>query len=660
MASRLLPLLVLLAVPGGSAVTMATDAASDASWADDAGTFPYAPLVGDATVDLASLDVEEDAGGFWVTVQLHPPGPGQTPTPGRISAMFRHGNASYQVAYSPAQLYAVDATTGERRLVTELAQEGDFLSTFSAYVERMHLIDEDGSPPFDGRLLEDWRVFAEATRISHPAGGFSFQDRMPDEGVAEQPFSVSLGSTGVGGLRLYSSRPIRGSNGEATSFLYPVVAANDGSQAKTVTLAARSVPAGWQVHFEPATFALGPGELLTIPVIASIPFRHQHGSSESVELVMAETGGPGSASLSVGVSYFAVPQPAGHHDTLTIHSHASGTSRPSDPLVLDQSLRGFMSTLAEDAEDTGEPMPGFVNGLVNSGFRWTIALNPPLAIGLDFDLTRTGTFQAAFETEVPVVDGELTGTLYLRRGETDLVIANVTPVAVDLEAAGQTVVESTIVGTPAADFILDEGQARVFLVLTLGAGRPVAVDRPEAPRLLPGSTLTLPLNEYRDPVDSELLNASRSSLVALSPLQRQANPGDSLLFQVRLTNTAPEPISPRIQLVGVNAGWGQVLGAPAEALQPGESQDLNVVVRVPGDAGRGETADFFVSVTDADSASPSLARLVVIVDTTAQHADDADQIAGLQPGDAKESPGLPVALALLAAVAAARARTSKR
>lgn len=649
-------------MPSVVATEIATDASGDpVLWSSDGSLPPLVP-VGDAHVDLDSLYVGEDAGGFNIEVRLHEPGIGPASPSGQILVYFNHGSTTYQLDFSSvdaggqAGLYSFDVESGQRRFIAALGEDGDRLRSFVAYVPRQYILDEDGSPPFPGRILDNWRVLAHGSTLVLTDAYVTFQDQMPDSGVAEAVFPVAQGATGSGHLRLFSSRPLRGSNGEATTFLYPVVAANDGREAQTIVLEAQNVPLGWQVTFQPHTFALQPGEQLAIPVISSIPFRHQHGASESFRLTM--TAPAGEASLDIGVSYFEVPQPAGHHNTLWMHSKASGTSRPTDAVVLDQSTNGFMNTLEEDPESTDAPIPGTVNSALNTEFRWTLPLDPGLQLGLDFDLTSLGMVSTTFRTDVPILDGQLTGFLMLVRGEEDVFLGNLTPIQVALDAQSQATIETPFVPDPNADFILDEGRAAVFLRLVLSAGRPVTNDRPEAPVLLPGSYLTLPLHEYRDPVAPELLTAAQSEIQTQGELQRKANAGDGILFNLTVKNTSPVAIRPEISFLGLNQDWARILGASQPSIQSGQSYPLAIAVQIPPDAVDGMAADFFVSI-DSGFGAPSLARLVVLVDETTDHPSDQHLIDEMKAEPSNEAPltGVPVQLlALVAALLALRRR----
>ena len=646
---------LLLLAPQAIAMTI-TDSAGDSGVVVMAPPTTQ-PVPDNTNVDLTKLVVTEEQIGFRIELELNPPIPGspQSRWP-FISIWFKDGAAQYIVQIfgqeSAARFSSVDPATGVEHFIRyiDVTAQNWQITTF---VPRQDILDEHGAPAYPGTVLSDWRVLAQGNHITAPNTDVSFQDTMPDIGVSDETLVGTMGSTGVGGLRAFSPYPIRGSNGAATTYLYDVVVANDASKARSINLNVENRPDGWEVQFQPRQFALKANEQIHIPVIVSAPFSHTHDLRLTVGLAATDQDGSGSAKTYVGVQYFTVPQPAGHHSFLSFHVAPTGTSLPTDVAVNDQSQRLYLNTLENDPRDLATPVPGTGTSIGSTAYRWRAYLDPALTLGLDFDLARTGKISLPLQSSLPILNGLIEGQLYLLRNQDYIPLANITSTALPSPTSGTFLIEAELVPNPAADYIPVNGTNVLGLDIILRSSKPAVVDSGLAPKLLPGGTLQLPLHEFRDAIESVLIQGTSFQVDVESALQRRAKPGDTAAFRVTVTNGGLESSAPQFELLGVNKAWSRILDGTPGGLEPGASREVYIATEVPGNAGNFDAADIILSVSGG-SGAPSLTRLLVIVDEGSLEPSDAELIRSLtlpvtqKTGYAALVPALLVILALAA------------
>ncbi|MCA1819536.1 MAG: hypothetical protein LC620_05725, partial [Halobacteriales archaeon] len=384
----------------------------------------------------------------------------------------------------------------------------------------------------------------DLTGISLPAAA-SISDAMPDAGQPVGSWTVLFRGQQGQGASLTTPRPFRSSNGEATTYEYQVTAAQPSEKALRFGLSADGVPAGWNVTLPGTLLELAPGSPVTFPVHVAVPFAHVHGLAKSVTLHLKQAGnGTAWATLELGVHFTTVPQPAGHHPSLFLHSADwSKTAELVNPPLGGSTGVMTMNTLADDLADTGKAVEGYSNFLSTSAtWTWDICLSPQLALGIDMDLQATGTFSIPVATTRPLTAATFTGKLiHLGPGDSggpwcfnwgerkQTPLATITGTPQDLASNSPVVLSGTIVADPAGDYVPYADGAQMVLELVLTTNDP-AVGGAGGPAIQPGASLTLPIREYHDAAVSAFVDAAPVAAPAfVTSAPSKASPAAGLL-----------------------------------------------------------------------------------------------------------------------------------
>lgn len=681
-----------------------------------------------AASDLVALSVEETLTDLTFRLQVaslsaSPEVPLFEST--RYTVNFAHEGVVYRVmlfrmatpeaAEYGGRLYVLDKGRDAYSPLEALVVSADPSSnTISAAVPRVLVLDREGAAPFPGRVLSGFRAESSSLGLSDrpvwlgPAGyqemaPTGVRDAMPNAGNGTLDFAIRLGLQQTGDARLKADVPARASNGEATTFVYPVNATNLGP-AQRFTLATAGVPSAWQVDLPSELVEIAANTTVILPIVVSMPFAHQHGAFEGFTLEMSGLDDPTDVGrVQLGVRFVQPPQPAGHHDTQYLHtfmpdgqdqfSQAFTTVFGFDPNQM------YFNTLTpdEDPNDSKMPVGGFTIGGGMTGvptvpptttYTWTVPLSPGLALGLDFDLARVGDMRIAVNTVVPMTGATLTGRVvhtipdardcdggfgrdrdeecryddYFFGAGTHVTAATIGPSAaqdVGANTNGATF-QAPIVATPAGDYLPFHPDATLGLMLNLTFTTVDPFVGPDTAPKIAGGQIVLPLLEYHDPVDQVFSTLSSLMIAVRGEQQRLVNPGKTALFDLELMNHGDGTASYDLELTGPNQQWAQILGDRRVTIQGGASRSLGVAVTVPPKAFDGDAADLVLAAVDTrDPAARTLARLVATVDTEAEHPDDAALVPGLESRLSKKdtpAPGLPLTVLALAALALAFSR----
>lgn len=657
-------LFVAVPVPSGSAQADGSVVLEDATGDVDlrvAGSPTALPAGVVDHLDLVSSAVAEDAAGFTFDLQM---AAGTWTLPmdfGSWAALyFTHDDTEFRIRFIRNSFgggIMVFALLESRPVETEdwstlllagaddgvVADAGGLLSW---HVDRDLLADQNGAAPFPGRVLSDF--WAESGLLFADAAIQDFQgnqvadwpiyitDRMPESGHSEATVPVVFGLAQTGDARLFCEEPFRASNGEETTIVYRINATNVGERERVFQMQAVGAPTIWTVTFPVPTIVIGPGETREVPVLVRTPFQHQHGGAESFIIEM--TGVDDAASVGrveIGIRYLEVPQPAGHHDTVFLHSIATDADNPFQTAA--QAAFGFgprvyMNAEPDDPNDQRINVAGtgFVRG-AEGAYGWNIYLDPALRLGLDFDLSRPFKLTVPVSGSLPYMASHLEGSLILLGKETSsgngrgdsqretTILASLTSDPVDLN--GRTVFEITGNMLDAADLVRYDVANDLLLRLVLYTGRPNTMLPPDNPVIEPGGTLLLPLFEYHDPVDSVFATPA-GPMVHVTNAKRLANPGDLIAFPLTVHDPGNAGGDYRLEIDGSKAEWARILG-PDQILLDRDQVDTTVVVEVPATARDGDLVDLIFQVVNTrDASRRGLVRLVVEVDTAAEHPDD--------------------------------------
>lgn len=681
---RVVVLLLLLVAP--TAAALAEDPAGDVSVTlDGEPTLGLQPRLGH--LDLRSLTLEErpDALAFTLTLDdLRSDGVTFVDTVTHVLT-FRIGTVDYVLTFVRGS-YADSPTETSHGVSLWRAVAGDGLhfvseydvevdepaGTLAAAVPRVHLVDEAGAKAAPGTVLEDLAVTSRpsAGNGANLAGDLAnllldelgvggvvprveVQDRMPDAGALA--YAVRTGAGVAQGMTLTVEEPARLSNGEATTLLFVVRVRNDQEDPRALHFQQSGAPADWDVWFPAQGAALGAGEAREVPVLVRMPFVHQHGARNEFTLRVSDPGDPDVfGETQLAVEFTAVPQPSGHHPRLWIHTAPSA----NDFAFHGDDVRGGRSEPFLNArEEDGDGSPAASNGPVgpNRTLGWRVPLAPGLGMGLHFIEGGEGELSFTLDANNEPQSGlRLGGALvHVTALGNETVLARFQAAPVDLMPGESHEFSGPLVVQPGVGRIPYQPRANLELHLwpesdlAFGLQHSLLVSSDLSLR---GGTLDLPLLEYHDDVDASFGDL-RTLVLDAGVRERFVNPGETTLFDVRVTNGGATDRALSLRLLGDTA-WATLL--PETLTVPaGGSATVLVSVQVPADARDGEQADLVVEAVGADGVR-ALLRLVARVDSTSDHPDLSGQV---PTASVKESPGAPALAGLLAvAVVAARAR----
>jgi hypothetical protein len=677
-----------------------------------------------AAADLRSLAVEESKDDLVFRLSVgslaaSPEAPFAENT--MYTVDFAYGDNVYRVLYyrtvaeAPryfARFYEYDpgrdAFSASEQLVLTVDTAANALA---ATVPRSIVLDENGAAPFPGRVLGGFHAASSALSASWlnnidlgPAGAQQVPptqagDAMPDAGNGTVDLAIQLGLVQSGNARLRAEIPARASNGEANTFVYEVNATNLGP-AQRFSLATKGVPAAWQVDLPSDLIEIPEAGTVLFPVLVSTPFAHQHGSFQDFVVEMVGLDAPGDVGrVQLGIRYVAIPQPAGHHDTLYLHSLADdgdatfntlfGTLFGFDPSQL------YFNTLppAEDPNDSQLPVGGFSMGFTQGvppqqRYSWLVPLSPALELGLDFDLERTGAMNLALDTILPMQGAQMEGRIVhtipdgrncgsnrpqvdrecslddrLFGPGTHVTAAKMTggpPADIAPNSVGNGF-ELAVMATPEGDYLPFHRDATLAIQLNLTFLRADGFFGPKDAPKISGGEMVLPLIEYHDPVDQVFSSLSSLMIRVSGEQQRLVNPGKTALYDLALMNHGTTDATYTLEVSGSSLPWARVLGDRRITVPAGESRPLGIAVTAPSNAADGDVADLVLAAIDAnDPSARTLARLLTTVDTEAEHPDDSSKVPGLDAQlSSKESPGI-LPLALLGTLALAALATRRR
>ncbi len=649
-------------------------------------------------VDLLGLEILETALQF--VFRVHVVGSGEPAEVGYSQDLYRielsHNGIPFRVdgvrqvgavgRGSWATLFEFDEGQGHYRWSESLeASFDEGQSVFEVRLPRDLLADERGAPPARGRTLDEIRTTSSFFGLTGAPRSYAgvgvgsphWSDAMPDTDAAS--YAVRMGLEQHGTARLFSDEPFRSSNGEASTFLFEVSAANQAEQGASFSLRAVDVPAGWDVRLPDATIDIDGETNSTIPVVLRTPFAHEHGTARSFTVEMQSQSDPGSVGrVELGIRYPAIAQPAGHHDTLYLHSAIADDSLESDLSAAVNELwqgtdwrRGvFMNTHPEVANDAAVAVEGSAcdtrlldGAAVSTSYCWWIPLQPGLELGLDFDLDRTGEISVPIGSQLAAPGTTLSGKLVhwgpsdeSEGGDrTETVVADLVGTdAVDLAAGGEALLTGIIVPAAGGDYVPYARGSALALLLVVTADRPgrVLAGTDVGPEIMPGGVMVLPLDEYEDRILNRAAFAVGVTLSHEGAAERFVNPGATAVFNLTLEGRGEREEAFLIDVVGQNQEWARFTTPRTLSLEPGQTARVSVAVAAPTNALDGERADLILEATSAsNSHHRALARLLATVDVDAQHPNDAllaDDLAAGQDAPAPTAAFLLAALALLA------------
>lgn len=461
---------------------------------------------------------------------------------------------------------------------------------------------------------------------------------------------VFVPGIGNGALALATQNRIRFSNGEATTYHWPLSIQNRLTTPVEATLSA-SGPSELALRL-PDLVTLKAGEAKVVDIFATVPFVHEHGGSRVISL--AVDGGSEHAGMDLEIRYLDVPQPAGHHPQLFFHRKNAGGG---------QSGAVWMDTVAETERPHDEQMQmEFVQcgdgDTLRSAVGLEFSLSPALLIGVDGRLqetaTLTGTLRVSqampastlvahlmtynplgrWENRVPV--DETSGHMPLAQvvGGSDIPFALEVPLPPELDLLGPASGLNLLTHVA----VCEDGSGQSEFSRTLGA-----VD--QGLYFLDGMAMVLPLNEYHDVIP---LSAQNGPLLTVDEAQKRIVPGGDVLWDVRVAGNASRY---EAELFGVSS-----TSATLHTASVGAGGILPVSLRVPDDARPGDVLEVILSVhAEGDEQASSAIRLSAVVDAAGSDESEAVKALG-SPARGSPAGSLPAAVLALVFLAVALRR----
>ncbi|MGB0652505.1 MAG: hypothetical protein ACPGQL_04835 [Thermoplasmatota archaeon] len=722
----------VVSAQASEATVLSTDGTGDVALlgpdGNEAGAAPAGMFAGVDMVDVGIWSEDEETLSLFATVaniesSSEFPFPGFDPD---YDFFFTLGEQSYKVAvvtafdnplngvFERSSEGFLQARAGEGfwRFIDRVEVEFDFTEErIVAHLPKELLVDENQALIAKGRELTDIFVIGQSGPSfieidpKLPTGtaiyGPYFADRVPDEGAVS--YLVRTGAIfQQGDLFSTTLDPVRWTNGEATTLAYQVTVENRAAEEDLVAVSIEGADPSWTMAFSERVSV--PAESrVNVTLLVSIPFVHQHGMLDNFNVVFESLEGDGRSSTQLGVYWPRIPQPAGHHDTLWLHS-ASFQGDPPFDTVFNGNYGWFNAADSTvDELDQGLPLAGTVvppvafaafGGGTDGASYWSFPLSPALRMGLDFDLSRIGELTTAINLPVPALDPRVDAYLVLedreqRNGGRFLggndggdvettVLANAT-VQLSGTLSGRQDLIMAFTPTPEADLIdyqVREGWERnlrlhvqMYSPTMTGAFYvPGALAPTTQPTIDPTATvIRLPLFEYHAPVDLTFVTDRAIELTVGDMGQdRRLNPGRSLVYEFNMAYTGEITDTFDLSLTGNNVHWAQILGDLQVKLQPGESRTLALKVTAPKDASPGEVGDVTLTATSRTNAAVQggLRTLSTVVSVGDQDIADEASRADVLSGELTDEESTPVPLgvavgALLVAVAVSARRLGR-
>ena len=469
---------------------------------------------------------------------------------------------------------------------------------------------KDGFVPGPGEPIEFLEVvayFDEGAGSSHeyPREGANIpQQNLAGGDQATFPVNSVLALAGASSsaLTLATPMPVRFSNGEATTYHWPVSVTNTRTGAMDVVLEATAPP---EVELRlPEVVHLDAGQARIVDVYATVPFSHQHGGQRIIEVIA--TTGPDQATIPLTVQYLEVPQPAGHHPTLFLHADNAGGGDSGMTWLdtLEEPVRYFDAQMNLGPQickdgDTGQNTVGFY-----------MPLDPALLIGIDGRLGEAAKFTGTFDFPAPVRGGFLAAHLKVYdtlHPDEWLNIDDATARhPLTMGASGSIDVELDLALPPELDLLAPGAGKNFALHFALcgdGTADLAAVPNKDLiPKLAHGARIEMPLDEYHDVLP---LAVGNGPTLSVQDAKLRAPQGSTVQWLVHVDGSK----SYDVDLFGVSKGLASIT-------QSGD--DVTVNLAVPHDARDGDVLEVVVSVTErGDDLLSAATRLVVTVDPTA-------------------------------------------
>jgi hypothetical protein len=593
--AKAISLILLLALQGAAGLTILDPKGDQELRIEGTADLPT-PSDTPVNVDLAELTITEQLETITFHVIIHD---SASPTSALAGYQLRIGFALQDQPYAiythhaenegAPGLFRIDEQGAERKVgATGIEYIGELEYKF--VVPRDIIWDENGAIIGPGNSLHTFQVFLGGSYINPFGVGVQPIDFLPNQPTTDT-LEIQTGINQTGTIKLASPQTSRYSNGEEVSFIFPFQTINTGPREETITFNWQK-PDGWKVELPKPEVTIPAGSVHDSFVVVSMPFNHQHGIQETVTLTAQpadQLEAPGQ--IEFGIRFLEVPQPAGHHNEVFIHSHPDPSPGPSRAII-GGGTRAYMNTLSADPLSSQEPVRAQSNGRPLNEIAWRIPLEPSLNLGIDSNEATTE-LALTLQSQVPHSGAVLTASVLLETDDGVAELATGTADPVDLPAGGD--VDMTIQLTSQALRQPPGPRQQMILQLTLEVTQSTFLTAQEIPVLMPGAKFSLPLNEYKDDVSEVPGLSPKSFTISPREIAEQVNAGDTKVATAMLTFDSDDQFT--ISLQGGGSEYATLaMGATIKG-KSGQSLEIPVILEIPESLPTGAFIDLIVTVS---------------------------------------------------------------
>jgi hypothetical protein len=647
-------IILLLAIQGAAGLTI-LDPKGDQELRIEGTADVPTPSDTPVNVDLAELTISEQLETITFHVIIHD---SASPTSALTGYQLRIGfalqNQPYAIYTHHAEnegapgLFRIDEQGAERKVgAPGIEYIGELEYKF--VVPRDIIWDENGAIIGPGNSLHTFQVFLGGSYTNLFGVGVQPVDFLPNQPTTDS-LEIQTGVNQTGTIKLASPQTSRYSNGEEVSFIFPFQTINTGTREETITFNWQK-PDGWKVELPKPEVTIPAGNTHDSFLVVSMPFKHEHGFQETITLMAQsndESLPPGQ--IEFGIRFLEVPQPAGHHPAVFIHSHAD----PNPGLITDilgGGPRAYMNTLSTDPLSSQEPVRAQSNGRPLNEIEWRIPLEPSLNLGIDSNQGITE-LALTLQSQVPHMGAVLSAQILFETDEGVTELATGTADPVDLQAGAD--VDMTVQLTSQALRLPPGPRQQMILQLTLEVTQPTFLTAQEIPVLMPGAKFSLPLNEYKDDVSEVPGLSPKSFTISPRELAEQVNSGDTKVATASLTFDSDDQFT--ISLQGGGSEYATLAVGATIRGKSGQSLDIPVILEIPESLPTGAFIDLIVTVSGTNDQGYSRFTYEVVN----EEIDDDSELAGRLLDQFNQETPFPLSLIVFAIIGIAVANQRAR
>jgi hypothetical protein len=500
-----------------------------------------------------------------------------------------------------------------------------------------------------GDSLRDLQATVEGNIITPSTDQAGIQPSAFDK-APESPhvlWTTKTNEENTGKLRLEIENPQRFSNGIKTAYLFQATAYNTGD-GQTIGTFTTNAPENWFIEL-PEFIEIPGKQNLTFPIVIDAPFRHEHGSQETIKVELNDASGV--STTQIQIVYTEKPHLSGHHSTTFFHTREEPNGQQT-------------YWISPEVNQNNAPIPlqaSLIGSDSIASFKQEFRLESSNTLGLQFDSQRQ--FQLALSISASPVIGPSVIRVFGEMQCKETTCENV-------ELFDEIASNIALTETPKLiEFSIKfpEGKTRFSpeefqnLKITVLV-RPENLIAGEGYQEIPGhagptlhtgeSSISFPLHEYHDQVE-----LPQFSTLEVTPgsNNRIVNPGGLVNFQFELESR--KDLNLELKVVGDENRWTSLTHSNL-SLKESLPKTIAVSIAPPIEAEIGSVVDAILIIKDQDEPWVSQAfqftAIVVSVDEKVIENDERIE----ENEDADKETSFPFTIPLMAIVALVAIRKS--